>query len=395
MRTSSVARHAIPPVYACYCLRSQSKPNQTYVGSTPDPVRRLRQHNGLVKNGAFYTRFARPWVMDMIVYGFPSKLAALQFEWSWQTPHLSRHLRVVHGQQRAVYAGRSAEPLFPASRKSYGTSRKGERRVKLRSTNVPEHKFLVLRALLSSEPFCHWGLRVAFFTEYAYGVWRFLERTSPTPKWHTSRVTRRALPPGYPAVLCDFRGVLGAHSPLQRTATSEAMPPLPEAATRSAQQRTGRASDTVWDECPPPARDAKTLGLTWDALERAPQETQPWLALHRASQAEATQEADQVASHADRAALSCGLCRAPIDLARPLSYTLCPIGPEPASPGTHAFHLTCLATYSIEREPRTVRRFCLPTTASCPVCPDAAPVAWADVVRRVFRRAELQRKLAR
>ncbi|CCU98067.1 unnamed protein product [Malassezia sympodialis ATCC 42132] len=277
------------------------------------------------------------------LYGFPSKLAALQvraavlpqFEWSWQTPHLSRHLRVVHGQQRAVYAGRSAEPLFPASRKSYGTSRKGERRVKLRSTNVPEHKFLVLRALLSSEPFCHWGLRVAFFTEYAYGVWRFLERTSPTPKWHTSRVTRRALPPGYPAVLCDFRGVLGAHSPLQRTATSEAMPPLPEAATRSAQQRTGRASDTVWDECPPPARDAKTLGLTWDALERAPQETQPWLALHRASQAEATQEADQVASHADRAALSCGLCRAPIDLARPLSYTLCPIGPEPASPAAH------------------------------------------------------------
>lgn len=78
MRTSSVAQHAIPPVYACYCLRSLSKPNQTYVGSTPDPVRRLRQHNGLVKYGAFYTRFARPWVMDMIVYGFPSKLAALQ-----------------------------------------------------------------------------------------------------------------------------------------------------------------------------------------------------------------------------------------------------------------------------------------------------------------------------
>lgn len=78
MGGSSVARHTVPPVYGCYLLRSLSKPNQTYVGSTPDPVRRFRQHNGVVKQGAWQTRLARPWVMDMYVHGFPSKLAALQ-----------------------------------------------------------------------------------------------------------------------------------------------------------------------------------------------------------------------------------------------------------------------------------------------------------------------------
>lgn len=92
---SSLVSHTLPPFYACYLLRSMKSPKSrtTYIGSTPHPPRRIRQHNGELTQGAWKTSRGRPWVMSMLVHGFPSKLAALQFEWAWQHPHLSRHLR--------------------------------------------------------------------------------------------------------------------------------------------------------------------------------------------------------------------------------------------------------------------------------------------------------------
>ena len=78
-------------VLCVYVLRNAG--GRTYVGFTNAPNRRLRQHNGEVKGGARKTRLGRPWEMIGFVHGFRSKVSALQFEWAWQHPTMSRFLK--------------------------------------------------------------------------------------------------------------------------------------------------------------------------------------------------------------------------------------------------------------------------------------------------------------
>lgn len=68
--------------WKCYLIENQGS---TYVGVSPDPVRRLRQHNGEISGGAKYTTSkGAGWRHVCLVKGFRTKIEALQFEWAYK-----------------------------------------------------------------------------------------------------------------------------------------------------------------------------------------------------------------------------------------------------------------------------------------------------------------------
>ncbi|CAL8991032.1 unnamed protein product [Prunus brigantina] len=81
--------------FACYLLSSRSPryKGHTYIGFTVNPRRRIRQHNGEIAQGAWRTKRKRPWEMVLCIYGFPTNVSALQFEWAWQHPTVSKAVR--------------------------------------------------------------------------------------------------------------------------------------------------------------------------------------------------------------------------------------------------------------------------------------------------------------
>ncbi|XP_007017048.2 PREDICTED: uncharacterized protein LOC18591071 [Theobroma cacao] len=81
--------------FACYLLTSLSPRHKghTYIGFTVNPRRRIRQHNGEIGSGAWRTKSKRPWEMVICIYGFPTNVSALQFEWAWQHPQESVAVR--------------------------------------------------------------------------------------------------------------------------------------------------------------------------------------------------------------------------------------------------------------------------------------------------------------
>ena len=152
----------IPAFYCCYLLRSTVRHASVYVGSTPNPVRRLAQHNGLTKGGAFRTSRVslRPWEMTCVVSGFKSSIAALQFEWAWQNSHLTRHITA------------DDRISFPTSRTKSSSKTGRPRKKPGRPRTSLKDKLANLHILLRSNYFSNWPLWLRFFSNDAYKAWQ-------------------------------------------------------------------------------------------------------------------------------------------------------------------------------------------------------------------------------
>jgi len=92
--------------YYVYLLVSTN--GATYVGSTIDLERRLRQHNGVIKGGAKRTTIlvdsGEKWERKCYISGFPTWNSALQFEWRWKqlTRKIKNNIKPIEKRMNAL-----------------------------------------------------------------------------------------------------------------------------------------------------------------------------------------------------------------------------------------------------------------------------------------------------
>ncbi|PWI66951.1 hypothetical protein PCL_04457 [Purpureocillium lilacinum] len=153
----------LPALYTVYVLRSTVRHASLYIGSTPNPPRRLKQHNGDVKGGAARTsrHTLRPWEMIVLVSGFPSMIAALKFEWALTNPHLSLH---IPDESRLAVA---------TQRKRNGMPRRPPHSLKSVVSN--------LHLLTGVPSFARWPLSLHFLAREPHVAWRTWLATSGKP----------------------------------------------------------------------------------------------------------------------------------------------------------------------------------------------------------------------
>ncbi len=84
----TLAKFADKTKWVCYLIASLDS-NDTYIGATNDPAKRLYNHNRKGTYGAKRTR-GQTWIPIIIISGFENKICCLSFEAGWKRIHKTR-----------------------------------------------------------------------------------------------------------------------------------------------------------------------------------------------------------------------------------------------------------------------------------------------------------------
>lgn len=83
--SSSSSSYKSKQSWFVYLIISTNPPIKTYVGSTSNFSRRLKQHNGELRGGAKASRAGRPWVCACLIRGFKDQSEACVVESKWKS----------------------------------------------------------------------------------------------------------------------------------------------------------------------------------------------------------------------------------------------------------------------------------------------------------------------
>jgi hypothetical protein len=258
---------------------------------------------------------------------------------------------------------------------------------------------LVARALLRSEPFSAWSLRITFFEEYCWAAWLRLEEDLSKElarntaaeiyakvglKSKKSRLDR-PLPPKHlsPAPICDFSGVDGARKSLMML-TEEEKSGLKLDAKVSKPVQQGR-SPGQWPEKLPKTLTVRAMGGTWDILKKAPlapmpiiadanlssnvDKTVPQMKLNDEDLAELSWQRylqmlkeKQVSldtlkpSSSALKSQACFLCHSSVTLQQHLTYSTCPSPHHRLRPSARHSETPTLSQFGFHRNSHTVEK---------------------------------------